>query len=68
MNQTVLNIELLKKCDISMQKNPTHPFLHVVTKIKDPPTLLRDVIFEWPLQMNKSLQELNKEENKHKVS
>jgi len=39
MKQNVLNIELFKKCDITLQKQPYQPLSHFVTKIKRYPHL-----------------------------
>ena len=36
MKQFELNIELFTQCDITLQKQLTHPVLHFVTKIKRP--------------------------------
>ena len=46
LRPNVLNIELLEKCEIALQKQAIHSLSH---KWKDPQTPLRDVICEWPL-------------------
>jgi len=52
LRPNVLNIMLFKKCDITLQKQPTHPLSHFLTKVKSPHPLYVTYYANGPLWLS----------------